>query len=110
VRTAAWYWIAPGWGFSSSVDYFREYKQLVADILFGVLDGLAIDRAYLIGGSIGNVWVLALAARYGVDGASRRRPSAVAGQSGPGRSRVGPLSLFTFGALGEARDGHAIGD
>ena len=55
----------PGWGLSSPVDYARvEYKTLVADILRGTLDALGVDRAHLVGGSIGNVWALRLAAQH----------------------------------------------
>lgn len=51
----------PGWGGSESIDYRgRPYRELAADILRGVLDALAIDRAVLIGGSIGDVWALSL--------------------------------------------------
>lgn len=53
----------PGWGLSSTVDYSQhEYKTLVGDLLVSVLDGLGVDRAHVIGGSIGNVWALRVAA------------------------------------------------
>jgi 4,5:9,10-diseco-3-hydroxy-5,9,17-trioxoandrosta-1(10),2-diene-4-oate hydrolase len=55
----------PGWGLSSTVDYSKhEYKTVVSDMLVGVLNGLGVDRAHVIGGSIGNVWVLRLAAAH----------------------------------------------
>src|SRR6266511_386498 len=55
----------PGWGLSSSLDYARyPYKSVTADVLAGVLDGLGIDRAHIIGGSIGTLWALRLAASY----------------------------------------------
>ena len=55
----------PGWGLSSSVDFSRhEYKTLVADVLRGALDALELERAHVVGGSIGNVWALRLAAQY----------------------------------------------
>jgi pimeloyl-ACP methyl ester carboxylesterase len=55
----------PGWGPSSAIDFSaREYKAIVADVLRGVLDALGLDRMHVAGGSIGNVWALALAARY----------------------------------------------
>jgi pimeloyl-ACP methyl ester carboxylesterase len=55
----------PGWGLSSTVDYSQyEYKSVVSDLLVGVLDGLGVDRAHVIGGSIGNVWALRLAAAH----------------------------------------------
>lgn len=55
----------PGWGPSSTVDYSQhEYKTVVSDLLVGVLDGLGLDRAHVVGGSIGNVWALRLAAAH----------------------------------------------
>lgn len=54
----------PGWGLSSALDYSTHaYKSVAADVLCGVLDALDIDRAPVVGSSIGNVWVLNLAAR-----------------------------------------------
>lgn len=54
----------PGWGLSSSIDYAKhEFKRVVADVLGGVLDALAIDRTQVVGASIGDVWALRLAAR-----------------------------------------------
>src|SRR6266545_1030212 len=55
----------PGWGLSSSIDYSRyAYGSVTADLLAGVLDGLGIDRAHVIGASIGTLWALRLAAAY----------------------------------------------
>ena len=55
----------PGWGLSSAIDFSRhEYKTLVADVLRGALDALEIERAHVVGGSIGNVWALRLAAQH----------------------------------------------
>ena len=55
----------PGWALSTPIDFSRrEYGPLTADLLRGVLDGLGLDRAHLVGGSIGNVWALRLALRY----------------------------------------------
>ena len=55
----------PGWGLSSAVDFSRqEYKTLVADVLRGALDALGVERAHVVGGSIGNVWALRIAAQY----------------------------------------------
>lgn len=52
----------PGWGLSSAIDYSRsEYKTLVADVLTGTLDALGVEKAHVIGGSIGNLWALRLA-------------------------------------------------
>jgi pimeloyl-ACP methyl ester carboxylesterase len=54
----------PGWGLSSPIDFSRdEYKKLAADVLRGALDALELDRAHIVGGSIGNVWALRLAAQ-----------------------------------------------
>ena len=54
----------PGWGLSTSIDFSKyEYKTVVADVLSGVLDALEVDRAHIVGASIGNVWALRLAAR-----------------------------------------------
>jgi pimeloyl-ACP methyl ester carboxylesterase len=54
----------PGWGLSSAVDFTRyEYTTLVANLLRGALDGLGLERAHFVGGSIGNVWALRLAAQ-----------------------------------------------
>jgi pimeloyl-ACP methyl ester carboxylesterase len=55
----------PGWGLSRPVDYSEhEYKTMAADISRNVLDALEVERAFVVGGSIGNVWALSLAARH----------------------------------------------
>jgi 2-hydroxy-6-oxonona-2,4-dienedioate hydrolase len=55
----------PGWGLSATVDFSRqESKTLVASILRGALDSLGLDRVHVVGGSIGNVWALRLAAQH----------------------------------------------
>ena len=55
----------PGWGLSSAIDFAgQHYGTLVAEVLRGALDALGLERAHVIGGSIGNVWALRLAARY----------------------------------------------
>jgi pimeloyl-ACP methyl ester carboxylesterase len=52
----------PGWGGSDAVDYTGQgHHRLAADILVSALDALGIDRATVIGGSIGDVWALSLA-------------------------------------------------
>ena len=52
----------PGWGLSSPIDFSKhEYATAVAHVLRGVLDGLGIDRAHVVGASIGDVWALRLA-------------------------------------------------
>ena len=55
----------PGWGLSSPVDYSKyEFKVLVADLLRSALDALAVERAHVVGASIGGSWALSLAARH----------------------------------------------
>jgi pimeloyl-ACP methyl ester carboxylesterase len=52
----------PGWGLSAPVDYSgRPYRMVVAELLRETLDALGIDRAHLVGGSIGSLWALRLA-------------------------------------------------
>jgi pimeloyl-ACP methyl ester carboxylesterase len=55
----------PGWGLSSAIDFSTQnYGALVAEILRGALDALELERAHVVGGSIGNVWALRLAAQH----------------------------------------------
>jgi pimeloyl-ACP methyl ester carboxylesterase len=55
----------PGWGLSSPVDYAQhDYGSLAAGLLKDVLDGLGIERAHVVGASIGNVWALRLAQHF----------------------------------------------
>ena len=55
----------PGWGLSSAIDFSgQDYGKLVAEVLRGALDALELDRAHVVGGSIGNVWALRLAAQH----------------------------------------------
>jgi len=52
----------PGWGLSAPVDFSgRPYRTVVVELLRETLDALGIDRACLVGGSIGNLWALRLA-------------------------------------------------
>ncbi|HSL33186.1 MAG TPA: alpha/beta hydrolase [Candidatus Limnocylindrales bacterium] len=52
----------PGWGGSDPVDYRgQDYHALAADILGGVLDAYGLERATIVGASIGDVWALSLA-------------------------------------------------
>jgi pimeloyl-ACP methyl ester carboxylesterase len=52
----------PGWGLSSPADFSRQpYRTVVAELLRETLDALGIDRASLVGGSIGSLWALRLA-------------------------------------------------
>ena len=55
----------PGWGLSTPLDYASlEYRAAVADLLRGLLDTLEIDRADVVGASIGDLWALQLASRH----------------------------------------------
>jgi 2-hydroxy-6-oxonona-2,4-dienedioate hydrolase len=55
----------PGWGLSDPLDFSgRPYGPLVADILRSALDELEVASAYIVGGSIGNVWALRLAEQF----------------------------------------------
>ncbi|HSI97960.1 MAG TPA: alpha/beta hydrolase, partial [Gaiellaceae bacterium] len=55
----------PGWGLSSAVDFSgQDYGKLVAEVLRGALDALELEWAHVVGGSIGNVWALRLAAHH----------------------------------------------
>jgi len=52
----------PGWGGSEALDFSKyEYRKIAADIMRGALDALEIERAVVVGGSIGDVWALSLA-------------------------------------------------
>jgi len=55
----------PGFGLSSALDYSGyDYKAVSADVLEGVLDAFGVERAHVVGASIGNVWALRLATRH----------------------------------------------
>jgi pimeloyl-ACP methyl ester carboxylesterase len=55
----------PGWGGSDRIDYSRAgYRDLVADLMLEILDKLGVDKAHLVGASIGDTWALALASKY----------------------------------------------
>lgn len=52
----------PGWTLSSPVDYSAgNFGSIVTDLQEELLTSLGIDRAHLVGGSIGNLYVLRLA-------------------------------------------------
>jgi pimeloyl-ACP methyl ester carboxylesterase len=52
----------PGWGLSDPLDFSaRPYRDIAADLLLRVLDTLGIERAHVVGASIGNVWALRFA-------------------------------------------------
>ena len=49
----------PGWGLSDPIEWQnRDYGATAAAIVRGTLDGLGIDRAHLVGASVGNLWAL----------------------------------------------------
>ena len=55
----------PGWGMSSPIDCsWKDYGKLVAEVLRGALDALELEWTHIVGGSIGNVWALRLAAQH----------------------------------------------
>jgi 2-hydroxy-6-oxonona-2,4-dienedioate hydrolase len=55
----------PGWGLSAPVDFrTRDYGDTAAEILRNVLDALGIDRADVVGASIGDLWAMRLAAEH----------------------------------------------
>jgi pimeloyl-ACP methyl ester carboxylesterase len=52
----------PGWGLSASLDYSRRpYATIAADLLRDTLDALGVERAHVVGASIGNLWALRFA-------------------------------------------------
>ena len=52
----------PGWGLSTRVDYARSrHGSPVANLLNDVLVGLGVDRAHVVGASVGTLWALRLA-------------------------------------------------
>jgi pimeloyl-ACP methyl ester carboxylesterase len=55
----------PGWGLSAPLDYTGiDYGTVVADLLRGLLDTLEIEKADVVGSSIGDLWALRLASRH----------------------------------------------
>jgi len=55
----------PGWGSSSAIDFSATpYANLTADVLRGALDALGVERAHVVGASIGDVWALRLAQKH----------------------------------------------
>jgi pimeloyl-ACP methyl ester carboxylesterase len=55
----------PGWGLSTPVDYSRQpYGPFVADLMRDALDALGVERAHVVGASIGDLWALRFAQRH----------------------------------------------
>jgi len=54
----------PGWGLSTPLDYTSvDYRATIADLLRGLLDTLEIEKADVVGASIGDLWAFQLASR-----------------------------------------------
>jgi pimeloyl-ACP methyl ester carboxylesterase len=54
----------PGWGSSDPIDWGnRDYGATAAAIVRGTLNDLGVDRAHLVGASVGNLWALHVARR-----------------------------------------------
>jgi pimeloyl-ACP methyl ester carboxylesterase len=52
----------PGWGLSDPLDFStRPYRDIAVDVVRRVLDTLGIERAHVVGASIGNLWALRFA-------------------------------------------------
>ena len=52
----------PGWTVSTTVDYAqRPYAEIVSEILRDTLDALEVERAHVVGASIGDLWALRFA-------------------------------------------------
>ena len=55
----------PGWGVSSPIDYkAASFGSLTSSILRQAMDGLGIQRADVVGASIGNLWALHMVGRH----------------------------------------------
>jgi pimeloyl-ACP methyl ester carboxylesterase len=52
----------PGWAMSEPIDYSgRPYGVIVSEVLRDTLDALEVERAHVVGASIGDLWVLRFA-------------------------------------------------
>lgn len=52
----------PGWGLSEPVDFSdRPYTTVVTELLHDTLKAFGVERAHVVGASVGNVWALRLA-------------------------------------------------
>ncbi len=52
----------PGWAMSAPVDYSgRPYAEIVSELLRDTLDALEVERAHVVGASIGDLWALRFA-------------------------------------------------
>jgi 2-hydroxy-6-oxonona-2,4-dienedioate hydrolase len=55
----------PGWGSSGPIPYpAHAYRRSIADLQVRLLDGLGLEQVDVIGGSIGDIWALALAEHH----------------------------------------------
>lgn len=84
----------PGHGLSSTVDYRgADFRRAAADWLAGVMDGLGVDRADLVGNSMGGYFSIVFALAY----PSRVRRLVLVGAPA-GLDRDIPLFLRLWGA------------
>jgi pimeloyl-ACP methyl ester carboxylesterase len=80
----------PGWGLSEPIDYRKhEYRRVAADVVRGTLDSLGIDRAHVVGGSVGSNWAL----RFAQAEPARVRSLVLLG-AGPLSPELGPPGFF----------------
>jgi pimeloyl-ACP methyl ester carboxylesterase len=93
----------PGWGLSAPVDFStRPYRTVVAELLRETLDALGIDRACLVGGSIGSLWALRLAQAH-----PSRVDRLVLLGGGPLTAEVHPAHPLAAGQAHHPRPGEA---
>lgn len=55
----------PGWTLSTPIDYSRgDFGKIAANIQLRLLDAIGVDRTHVVGGSIGDLYVLRLALNH----------------------------------------------
>ncbi len=80
----------PGWGLSEPIDYRKhEYRRVAADVVRSALDSLGIDRAHVVGASVGSNWAL----RFAQAEPARVRSLVLLG-AGPLSPELGPPAFF----------------
>jgi 4,5:9,10-diseco-3-hydroxy-5,9,17-trioxoandrosta-1(10),2-diene-4-oate hydrolase len=70
-------------------DRAHEYRRVAADVVRGALDSLGIDRAHVVGGSVGSNWAL----RFAQAEPARVRSLVLLG-AGPLSPELGPPGFF----------------